>query len=458
MERRTVLLISYYFPPSPAVGGARIANFAKYLPEFGWEPVVLTISNRDLAARDDSRLERLPGVTVVNANCWPTLADAYLAGKRLLVGETAKPYRRPTVAAGSPGASGGGVETRGMALRRWILSLLSVPDGQRGWIVPAVAKALREIRRRRVACVVTSCPPYSVHVIGLLVALLTGVRWIADFRDPWMSGGAKVLYMNSRLSRWIDRWLERRVVGRADVVVANTPALCASLRGAYPRSPAAKFVTVTNSIDLGRFAALWTLPKDAVFTITYAGSLYFNRSPEPVFAAVRRLLDEGAVARHAIRIRLIGQCDEVGGVPTSDLVRRHGLEAVVETSPPIPYAAALEAVRRSHVALLLAPTQPNQIPAKAFDYIGVGTEILAIAGPGATADLVTRARVGAVYDQGDIPGITAFLRSAIARSGPGTNGMPAGATLFDARVHAGRLADLLEGRTVSHPACEVVAP
>jgi glycosyltransferase involved in cell wall biosynthesis len=455
---RAVLLISYHFPPSPAVGGVRIANFARYLSEFGWDPVVLTIADEDLRERDDARLENLSHVTIVKARSWPTLSEAYLAAKRrwtrderaTVAASPVSPPRepqpahalRPLAAAGAP------PESFIAGCRRYFLSLLTVPDGHRGWIVPAAARAIREVRRRQVACIVTSCPPYSAHLVGLIVRVVTGVRWIADFRDPWMSGGAKSLYITSSLSLRIDRWLERQVVERANVVLANTPKLGASFRKAYPHLGGGKFVTLTNSIDLARFVALWELPKESVFTIAYAGSLYFNRSPEPVFIAVRRLLDEGVLTAAGVRIRLVGQCDRVGQVSTRDLARRHGVEDVVEIGAPMPYDDALRLIRRSHVALLLAPTQPNQIPAKAYDYIGVGTEILAIAGPGATADLVTQSGTGSVYEEHDIEGIEGFLRRMASRPLAVQGEMPSGARAFDARAQTGRLAVLLENRTV----------
>jgi glycosyltransferase involved in cell wall biosynthesis len=446
---KRVLLISYHFPPSPAVGGLRAVNFARHLPEHGWEPAVLTLP-ADAESGDETHLRAVSSIPVDRVRPWLTVGDLYRKVKGA--------YRKTDAVSGDmPSMNREQNQGQAASLRQWVLSLLSVPDGERGWIAPAVLRALALVRRQRCACIVTSCPPYSVHVVGLLVKLMTGVRWIADFRDPWMSGGRKALYVTTALSLRLDRWLERKVVEHADVVVANTAALTEKLRCGYPGMSSTKFVTISNSIDLERFAQYWTMPKAPVFTITYTGSLYFNRSPEPVFAAIRRLIDERRLSADSIRIVLAGQCDQVGGVPTKDIVGRYGLDGVVSVLAPVAHAEALHLIRSSHLALLLAPTQPNQIPAKAYDYIGLGTQVLALASAGATADLVNTHKVGAVFEPTDISGIAGFIEAECRqRSAPDASRPPAAAA-FDARLNAGRLAAVLnEARTVPS-ATEVVA-
>jgi glycosyltransferase involved in cell wall biosynthesis len=444
-RRRKVLLIAYHFPPSAAVGGIRAANFAKYLPESGWEPVVLTIGECDIESCDDTR--RAAGeLVVVRASKWPTILSAYRTAKQMI----ARRHRATaettvgTIAPAAAAPADNRQSSLAARIRRLFLSLLYVPDGDRGWILPAIVRALWEIHTRKIRCIVTSCPPYTVHVVGLVVKLLTGVRWVADFRDPWMSGGRKALYVTSPLSLRLDRWLERRVVRNADMVVGNTPALRAALQRGYPEESPAKFATLTNSIDLGQFAPYRHVPKDSIFTITYAGALYFNRTPEPIFAAVRHLIDDHGIEPTTMRIRLIGNCDHVGPVPTVDLVRRYQLERVVEISPPVSYHEVLAAIRRSHVALVLAPTQPNQIPAKTYDYIGLGTEILALAPPGATAELVTRFAVGSAYDPGDVPGIVRYIGDALLRASTPAQPPSAAVRELDAQAMTPRLAAMLQ--------------
>src|SRR5207253_3546316 len=122
-------------------------------------------------------------------------------------------------------------------LSRYVLSFLVLPDHQRGWIVPAIFAAIRNMRRRGIGWMMTSCPPYSVHVVGLAVSTLTRRKWIVDFRDPWMTTGTKRLYPTSALSLKIEKWLERKVIERADLVVFNVERLRDAYRERYRNVP-----------------------------------------------------------------------------------------------------------------------------------------------------------------------------------------------------------------------------
>ena len=42
MRLKKVLIIAYAFPPRPAIGSVRPMVLAKHLPQFGWEPLILT--------------------------------------------------------------------------------------------------------------------------------------------------------------------------------------------------------------------------------------------------------------------------------------------------------------------------------------------------------------------------------------------------------------------------------
>ena len=411
--KRKILLISYHFPPSAEVGGLRIANFARRLPRFGWDPCVLTVEDRYLGALDADKLKYLGHAKIFKAGRTPTLSQAYMTCKRAaarLLRRQAAPARFAKAGQPDSSASGQRTATLSTTLRRYVLSFLSLPDAERSWIWPAVTKAVRIVRREEITCILTSCPPYSAHLVGLLVKWMTGVRWwIADFRDPWTTAGSKSLYATSAASLAIDRWLERAVVRNADRIITNTNTLCGAFRKAYGLLPADRFVCITNGYDREFFAEFAHLPKERLFTITYAGSLYFGRTPEPLFRALQELLRRGLADERSIRVRLVGECSVVEGRPVDELVERYGLGSVVEVLGPVPYNTAIGMIRQSHLALLLAPNQPYQVPAKVYEYMGAGTRVLALAREGATADLIRSTGIGAVFDPGDIAGIKGFV-------------------------------------------------
>ena len=374
---------------------------------------MLTVKDQYLRVLDADKLKYLGHAKIFKAGRTPTLSQAYVTCKRAaarLLRRQVAPAERATANRRDTFASRQRAETLSMAMRRYVLSFLGLPDPERNWIWPAVAKAIRIVRREEITCILTSCPPYSAHLVGLLVKWMTGIRWwIADFRDPWTTAGSKSLYATCAASLAVDRWLERAVVRNADRIITNTNTLCAEFRKAYGSLPADRFVCIPNGYDREFFAEFAHLQKERLFTITYTGSLYFGRTPEPLFQALQELLRRGSVDERSIRVRLVGECRAVEGRPIGELIERYGLGSVVEVLEPVPYNTAIGMIRQSHLALLLAPNQPYQIPAKVYEYMGAGTRVLALAKAGATADLIRNTGIGAVFDPGDIAGIKGFI-------------------------------------------------
>jgi hypothetical protein len=304
---KKVLLISYHYPPSVEVGGLRCANFSRHLPRFGWMPYILTLKDEYLDTADPEKLKCVGSVKIFKAGRMPTVSQAYVGIKRIahwLFRKSSESVTRSNGGTGPGQSSSRVAETWSQKLRRYILSFLSLPDEQRNWVLPAVIQGVRIIKREKIDCIFTSSPPYSVNLVGWLLKAITGVRWIADFRDPWMTGGSKKLYVTCAVSLGIERWLERRVVEKADLLVANTEMLSEAFRKAYGSQLSDRCVCITNGFDGELFSSFGPVEKEKVFTITYTGTLYFGRTPEPVFQAVHELIHEERIDAQSIRIRL----------------------------------------------------------------------------------------------------------------------------------------------------------
>lgn len=443
---KKLLVISYHFPPSTEVGGLRAANFVRHLPEFGWAPHVLTLRDDYLERTDHGKLRCADEVKISKAGRMPTLSPLYIKAKRLLKRSSGESDKTPGQAGKQPGRGQSG-ETFPEKLRRYVLSFWSLPDEQRSWVLPALIQAVSIVRKEKIDCILTSSPPYSVHLVGWLTKLLTGVRWVADFRDPWMTGGRKALYATCDASLKIERWLEKRVVKKADLVVANTSKLHEEFGKAYGfHMPHSHFVCVTNGFDEEFFSAFESVRKESIFTMTYTGTLYFGRTPEPVFQAVHELIGEGHIDARAIRIRLVGHCRHINGRPTESVVGQYALDGVVEVVEPVDYRRAIEMIKASQLALLLAPSQPYQIPAKAYDYIGAGTDILALAEEGATSDLIRSTGTGATFGQTDIAGLKEFILQSMARQhNPRSEETTRAVAMYEIRAIVRKLALHLDG-------------
>ncbi|GAX62982.1 glycosyltransferase [Candidatus Scalindua japonica] len=412
MHKKKVLLISYHFPPSTEVGGKRIFNFARILPLNGWNTYVLTIKDRYLSALDTAKLKDLDMVTVFKAGRLPNIKQGYL----LLKGFYLKRIKKSGVTLDELEESFVHPEYDTIAQKlKDLVEMLFIgfPDEYRTWTIPALFKAVKEIKRNKIDCIVTSSPPVTSHVVGLLVKKITGVKWIADFRDPWLT---PVDYTKPRPSRLlytkIGLWMERKMIGNADKVLTTTRRLCSTYQESFKQHHPDKFIHISNGFDNALVSRCNGLNKFSTFTLSYTGTLYHGRSPEVVFKALKELISEGKINADEMRIKLIGNCKYLDGYLTSEIAKSYGLDHVVDISGQVPYLKSLEIIKRSHSALLLAVDQPLQIPAKVYDYIGLGVTILTLTGQGETSDLIKSTGVGQVFNYSDVDGIKEFLYQA----------------------------------------------
>jgi glycosyltransferase involved in cell wall biosynthesis len=270
--------------------------------------------------------------------------------------------------------------------RRAVFSLLQLPDPHINWLPAAVLQGLRICRGGTIAAMVTSGPPHTCHLIGLWLARLTGTPWVADFRDPWVANPYKPEFARTALSDRLDAVMQRAVIRRADRIVVINERHRAQLAEAYPREPATKFVMIPNGFDSADLAGDTPVRRLDAFTVAHVGTIYGRRSAAACLVAVARLVGAGKIPVDRIRLRFIGSVDELAKLGA--IVTEGGLAAVVEFTKAVPYAEALQAMRAADLLLLLAQDQPEQIPLKAFEYLGVGAPVLAITGEGSTADLV----------------------------------------------------------------------
>lgn len=440
--KKRVLLISYHFPPDSAVGGLRAAKFARFLPSFGWEASVLSIKEKYIEKPDPKRLKDVEGIETIRTVQLPTIRGLYLRLKRLL-NAGAKSGQSPSI---NKPLNNRQRESLIQNLKRYFISLfILLPDDKMSWVVPAALRAVLEVRRRGITHVFTSSPPHSTQLAGLIVKKLTGVVWVADFRDPWMETiDCKPAVSRSALSDRVELWLEGKVLRNADKVVTTTEAFRKSLEERYWDMPEDKFVYIPNGIDATKFAKANDTAKYERFTITYAGTIYEGRTPEPVFEAISALIAGSKIKRTEIRFKLVGNCDSIFGRDTLSIARSYGLDGVVEVSEPVPYHEALRMMRSSHLLLLLAPSQPLAVPAKVYDYLGSGTRILALTEEGATSDLIRATGSGRCYTQTDIAGISGYILETMR----GKDGIFEHAhksySQFDIRFLTKRLAEELE--------------
>ncbi|MGN6868512.1 MAG: hypothetical protein ACTHMY_08920 [Solirubrobacteraceae bacterium] len=331
---RTVLLLTYFFPPLGGAGVQRTLKFAKYLPEFGYRPVIVTTKARDYPASDPTLLAELPGdVPVLRARDpallrWATLGFDYLdlAGPRAVV---------------------------------------SWPDGGAAWIPAATASALRAVRRHRPSVILSSAPPFASHLVAWMTARTTGLPWVADFRDEFSANP----HAEGRTS-WIDRvnrLTERRVIADAAGVV--TVADYFVIEEAPLGSP--RRVTVVNGVDAADLAEPSVAPDPGRFRLSFVGTLYGDRDLAPVASSLRRLAAAGTIDPARCELRIVGSM-WLPAAPDA------GPVAVIETGY-VDHATALREMGSATVLLFYAPTSSPAPSGKIFEYLASERPILCVA-------------------------------------------------------------------------------
>lgn len=405
---KKILIISYNFPPDCTIGALRPTRFVKYLPEFGYEPYIITVRDRYYDVVDKNK--NIPG-NVLKTLMLPNPINFYGLTKWILN----KLRRKRNI---SEHKKDGylqnenqqitGVEGFSTRFKRFIILLCSWPDDKIGWLPFGFIRAYRLISKEKIDCIMTTSPPHSVHLIGFLLKKCLNIRWIADFRDPWMIDYFKMenAWKRSRVLDYCALKMEKRVVQMADKVVLVTERTREGYERFYPQIDKDKFVAVTNGYDLSDFSGLMRVKKFDKFTLTYTGDLYCGRTPLQFFVAVGELIEEKKISIIEINIRLVGNAKLADGVSVMEMAKEQGIESLVTISDSVPHKDALALMVRSHVLLLFAPERFHyQAPAKTYEYMASGSHIIAFATEGATKDLIRNYKMGTVVDSDNIAGI-----------------------------------------------------
>lgn len=151
-------------------------KYTRYLREFGWEPIILTVKNGNFPAIDESLIKEIPeGVNVVRTEIFEPY-DLYrkLTGKSKNTAIDVNTLRKD-------GAKISFTER----ISEFIRATFFIPDARIGWHKAAVDAGLKLIKNEGISAIYSSSPPYTCSVIARTLKRKSGLPWIAGFRDPW---------------------------------------------------------------------------------------------------------------------------------------------------------------------------------------------------------------------------------------------------------------------------------
>lgn len=407
---RNVLVVAFHFPPMGGSSGLlRSLKFARYLPEHGWQPTILTAHPRVYDRLDESGLAAVPeDVRVIRAFALDT--------------------------------------KKHLAIRSRYPGLLAMPDRWVSWAAGAIPAGLAAIRRHEVDVVFSTYPIATAVLVGLALKRLSGRPWVADFRDPMTEED----FPPDPRTRRAHAWIEARAVRHAARLVYTTDSTRLDQLRLHPGIGDGRSLVISNGYDEDDFRDLdtrATRAPGAPLRLVHGGVIYpHDRDPRPLFRALRRMREQSLIDAGRVRIELRGSSLDAS---VQSLVTELGIDDIVHFLPPIPYRESLaDAAAADGLIVMQGESCDRQIPAKVYEYLRLGKPIFALTtDAGETATLLRRTGGATVARLADEEDIAPKLADYLAGVDGGEHPRPAPERVAEyARSHqAALLAQCLDG-------------
>jgi hypothetical protein len=428
---KKVLIITYYWIPSGGAGVQRWVKFAKYLRQYGWEPIIYTPENPEYPSIDHSFEKDIPAdITVLKTPIWePYNVYRNLTGKK-----------NQAINAGFISEN----KTQGWRdkLSIWIRGNFLIPDPRRFWIKPSVGFLSDYLKENPVGAVITTGPPHSMHLIGLgLKKNFPSLPWVADFRDPWTNIDFYKDLNLTWLADKIHHKLEREVLQNADTVLVVSRGMEEEFAPMKPK----KLQVITNGYDESD-VQVGTLTLDGRFSISHIGTLNAARNPRIVWKVLSEICAENIDFKKDLQIQLVGKVD----FSVLEDIQSYGLQEQLLKIDYLSHSEAIAKQNSSQVLMLLINQSGNAkgiLTGKFFEYLAAKRPILAV-GPtdGDAAVVLNETGAGVIVDFADEQETKTAILNYYNQYKKGTLSVQSESVeRFSRRSLTGELAGLLDG-------------
>ncbi|MBC7387623.1 MAG: glycosyltransferase family 4 protein [Opitutaceae bacterium] len=377
---KKVLIICYYWPPAGGSGVQRHLKFAKYLRDFGWEPIIYTPQNGEYPEIDSSLLAEVPqNIKVIKR----PILEPYSFYK-LFTGKKKKEKITPNFFS----------QKNESFLSKTAIFLRSnffIPDARMWWIKPSVKYLTNYLEKNPVDAIVSTGPPHSLHIIGKEVSIALNLPWLADFRDPWTNiDYFKELSLLPFAKEKHER-LEKEVLQTATRVVTVSPTWAMELAEIGNRA----VDVITNGFDEQDFAHTQTR-LDEKFSIVHPGMFSRARNHESFWQAISEMCQENSYFAKDVKVIFYGITDP----SVMQMAEKYKLTESVEIRDYLPHDKIIEKMASAWVLLLSVHDSPNLkgfVPGKLFEYLASKRPILCL-GPenGDSAGIILDSKAGLV--------------------------------------------------------------
>jgi len=382
-QMKKVLIITYYFPPAGGPGVQRWLKFVKYLPDFGFQPVVYVPENPTYPIVDEALVSEISDQAIIIRK---KILEPYGLASLFSKNKTKK------ISSGIiPGKKKQSFLEK---LFLWIRGNLFIPDARVLWVKPSVKFLQKYIADNGIETIITSGPPHSLHLIGLQLKQKTNAKWIADFRDPWTTIGYHKSLRLSTAAAAKHKKLESAVLATADLILVTSK----TTKSEFERLTAKPIEVITNGYDVEKIIkpAL-----DDKFSLAHIGSFLSDRNPRILWKSLKELTKENPEFAKDFELKLMGAVSK----EILDAIAEFKLSKYVNNLGYVSHKEAVSHQRKSQVLLLVeinSEETKSIIPGKLFEYMASERPIIAI-GPQDSdfAEIITSTNTGVffLYDE-----------------------------------------------------------
>ena len=382
-EQKKVLIITYYWPPAGGPGVQRWLKFVKYLPDFGIQPIVYIPENPTYPIVDEALVKEVSDTAIILKH---KIFEPYQLASFLSKNKTKK-------------ISSGIIpnQKKQSFLDKVFLLIrgnLFIPDARVYWVKPSVSFLEKYISENNIDTIITSGPPHSLHLIGLELKQKLGVKWFADFRDPWTTIGYHKALRLSNYAANKHKKLERRVLNTADTIIVTSNTTKKEFE-AITKKPIA---VITNGYDTENIAKQ---ALDTKFTLAHIGSFLSERNPQLLWESLVELVQEIPDFKTHLEIKLIGAVSQ----EVLETINEFGLDSYLNNLGYVSHSEAIAHQRKSQVLLLIEINSEDTksiIPGKLFEYMVSGRPIIAIGPQGSDfSEIISTTNTGVFFDYSD---------------------------------------------------------
>jgi glycosyltransferase involved in cell wall biosynthesis len=388
-----VLMISYQFPPDTG-SIQRILNFIKYLPEYGWSPIILTHKTEKLISDNIDREFLNKGIYVHRTG------KVFDFSTRIVkkIDNTGSRYTKRSRTNTFKNFLLKGIKT----FLKKVSNFIIWPDAFAWWIPFALIRAIKIIKKEKITTVYIVTPPHSASIIGYFLKKLFNIKLVIDFRDPWANDIDIV--MPTAFHSSCHRFAEKLISKSSNSIITTTDFHSKYFNEKVLYNSFTKAHTITNGIDLQNFKPKYSNQLND-FTIIHAGNFDLTRNPTAFFKAISNINCKYPEIFKHHSIKFFGNFNpiiekEIEILGLSEIIHQYGL---------LSYEKVIDEISNSTLLLLVVHNDVNTpkfcIPAKLFEYMATGRPILAISPPGAATEIIEKYHLGQSIEHSNIKGI-----------------------------------------------------